>query len=56
MLLDGLSMEAVGLDILNNLGKTFLEGIKSVDVELTFNPPWTPDLLSDDIKLELGMM
>ena len=35
---------------------SYIEGIKSVDVELTFNPPWTPDLLSDDIKLELGMM
>ena len=35
---------------------SYIEGIKSVDVELTFNPPWTPDLLSDDIKLELGMI
>lgn len=35
---------------------SYIEGIKSVDVELTFNPPWSPDMLSDDIKLELGMM
>lgn len=35
---------------------SYIEGIKSVDVELTFNPPWSPDMLSDDIKLELGMI
>ncbi len=34
----------------------YIEGVKSVDVELTFNPPWSPDMLSDDIKLELGMI
>jgi len=25
-----------------------------VDVELTFDPPWTPDLMSDDAKFILG--
>lgn len=34
----------------------YIEGIKSVEVELTFEPEWTPDVLSDEIKLELGFM
>lgn len=32
-----------------------VEGIDEVNVELTFEPPWTMDLLSDEAKLELGM-
>ena len=31
-----------------------LPGVESVDVELTFDPPWTPDLMSDDAKFILG--
>lgn len=31
------------------------EGVEEVEVELTFEPPWTMDLLSDEAKLELGM-
>ena len=31
------------------------EGVKEADIELTFEPPWTMDLLSDEAKLELGM-
>lgn len=34
----------------------YISGIKSVEVELTFEPEWTPDLLSDEIKLELGFL
>ena len=31
-------------------------GVKNVDVELTFDPPWTKDFLSEEAKLMLGMM
>jgi metal-sulfur cluster biosynthetic enzyme len=31
-----------------------LPGVESVEVELTFDPPWTPDLMSDDAKFILG--
>jgi len=31
-----------------------LEGVDEVEVELTFDPPWTPDLMSDDAKFILG--
>lgn len=33
-----------------------VEGVKSVDVSLTFDPPWTPDRMSDEAKLELNML
>ena len=31
-----------------------LPGVEQVDVELTFEPPWTPDRMSDDAKFILG--
>ena len=32
-----------------------VDGIGKVDVELTFEPPWTPDNMSEAAKLELNM-
>lgn len=32
-----------------------IPGIKRVDVELTFTPPWDPSRLSEKAKAELGM-
>ncbi len=34
----------------------YIAGVVDVDVELTFDPPWTPDRLTDEVKLELGLM
>jgi len=31
-----------------------IPGVESVEVELTFEPPWTPDRMSDDAKFILG--
>jgi len=31
-----------------------VEGVEEVDLELTFDPPWTPDRMSDDAKFILG--
>jgi FeS assembly SUF system protein len=33
-----------------------IEGIGKVTVELTFEPPWDMDKLTDEAKLELGML
>jgi FeS assembly SUF system protein len=33
-----------------------LEGVKDVDLELTFDPPWNMDMLSEEAKLELGLI
>jgi FeS assembly SUF system protein len=31
-------------------------GVKQVDVEMTFDPPWGMDKMSDEAKLELGFL
>ena len=31
-----------------------LPGVEEVEVELTWEPPWTPDRMSDDAKFILG--
>jgi FeS assembly SUF system protein len=33
-----------------------LPGIKQVDVDLTWEPPWGMDMMSDEARLELGFM
>ena len=31
-------------------------GVRRVEVEMTFDPPWTPDRMSDEARLELNML
>jgi metal-sulfur cluster biosynthetic enzyme len=31
-----------------------LEGVTDVHPKMTFSPPWTPDLMSEDAKFALG--
>ena len=31
-----------------------LDGVESVHPHMTFSPPWTPDLMSEDAKFALG--
>jgi metal-sulfur cluster biosynthetic enzyme len=38
-------MERVSLEV---------PGVEEVELELTFDPPWTPDRMSDDAKFILG--
>ncbi len=33
-----------------------VEGVKSVDVRLTFEPTWHKDMMSEEAKLELGFL
>ncbi|WP_298238699.1 SUF system Fe-S cluster assembly protein [uncultured Algibacter sp.] len=33
-----------------------LNDVKDAEVEITFDPPWTQDLMSEEAKLELGML
>ncbi len=30
--------------------------VKSAEVEITFDPPWSQELMSEEAKLELGML
>jgi len=45
-------------DILRNVehqvGK--VDGVKDVNVNLVFDPPWDKDMMSDEAKLELGLI
>ena len=31
-----------------------MDGVESVDAELTWDPPWSPERMSDDAKFILG--
>ena len=33
-----------------------IKEVKGAEVEITFDPPWTQDLMSEEAKLELGML
>lgn len=33
-----------------------LSGVKEVNVEMTFEPPWDHDMMTEEAKLELGML
>ncbi|SIQ12743.1 FeS assembly SUF system protein [Chryseobacterium sp. RU37D] len=33
-----------------------VENVKSVDLELTFEPSWNKDMMSEEAKFELGML
>jgi FeS assembly SUF system protein len=33
-----------------------IEHVKDAEVEITFDPPWSKDLMSEEAKLELGML
>lgn len=32
-----------------------VDGVSSVSVEITWDPPWDPDMMSDAARLELGV-
>lgn len=33
-----------------------IEGVKSAQVHLVFDPPWDKEMMSDEAKLELGLL
>lgn len=33
-----------------------VEGVRDAEVEITFEPPWDQDMISDEAKLELGLL
>lgn len=39
--------------IQENIG--IIPGVKDVEVEFTFDPPWSPDKMSDEAKADLGI-
>lgn len=41
-------------DVNNGVGQ--VEGVKSVNITLTFDPPWDKSMLSEEARLELGFL
>jgi FeS assembly SUF system protein len=39
-----------------NTGLKSIEGVNDVKINLTFDPPWDKDMLSEEARLELGFM
>jgi FeS assembly SUF system protein len=35
---------------------SLVDGVREVEVELVWDPPWTPERMSEDAKLALGMI
>jgi FeS assembly SUF system protein len=46
--------ESIPSDVKNRI--EMIKEINEVDVEITFDPPYTADLMSEEAKLELGFM
>ncbi|MCF8228282.1 MAG: SUF system Fe-S cluster assembly protein [Bacteroidales bacterium] len=46
--------ESLPQEVQDKVGE--LNAVKKSRVELTFDPPWTMDMLSEEAKLELGFM
>ena len=32
-----------------------LEGVEEVEIEMVFEPPWSPDLISEEARAQLGL-
>lgn len=46
--------EIMPAEVKEEIGK--LDGVKEVNVEVTFEPPWDHDMMTEEAKLELGML
>lgn len=33
-----------------------LEGVKTVTIDLTFEPPWTPERMTEEAQMQLGLL
>jgi FeS assembly SUF system protein len=46
--------ESLPLDVENKVKS--MEEVNEAEVEITFDPPWSQDLMSDEAKLEIGIL
>src|SRR6266481_563205 len=49
---------SMGAVLIADMGSKILNlsGVKDIDVEVVFDPPWDPSMMSDAAKIELGFM
>lgn len=48
------SAEQIPQEVEEKISK--IEGVKKVTVQLTFDPPWDKDMMSEEAQLELGFL
>ena len=46
--------QSLPLEVKNKIND--MDDVKSAEVEMTFDPPWSKDLMSEEAKLELGFL
>ena len=46
--------ESLPAEVEEKIGE--IEGIEKATVQITFDPPWSQDLMSEEAKFELGML
>ena len=46
--------ESLPLEVKNKI--ELIEGLKKVEINLIFDPPWDKDMMSEEAKFELGFM
>ena len=46
--------ESLPLDVENKVKS--MEEVNDAEIEITFDPPWSQDLMSDEAKLEIGIL
>ena len=46
--------ESLPVDVENKVKE--IDGLENVKVNIVFEPPWTKDMMSEEAKLELGML
>ena len=50
----GCAMGQYMINVIKNK-MTSIDSISSVDVELTFDPPWSPEMMTEEGKVKLGL-
>ena len=46
--------DSLPIEVRNNI--LMIEGVKDAQVDITFDPPWSMDMMSEEAKLELGFL
>ena len=46
--------ESLPAEVKTEIG--YLSGVTEVDLELTFEPPWDQDMMTEEAKLDLGLL
>lgn len=57
-----MTLTTIGCPLFSTIEKTVVDaltplpGVKNVSVKLVFDPPWTIDMMTDEVKMKLGLL